>query len=173
MLFLLKDYYDVARFDVRLLITFAWEKYLLVLAHTLVDVYFQYLCFIANTFTFANSATILFVDDDPFSVAIGARRLQLLRHPRTDLPISNLQSAPSASPTLLCGTRLSALPLASAAYHIFTQLEFGRLPVVQILQRDFERMDRVLAALLRCVNSPSTTPCWCSDDWGSPFGSQP
>jgi len=146
VLFCPDDKDDVARFHIRSLITLTREGDLLVIPHTRLNDDLKHLLVRHDVTTLTVGTSVLVVDAFTGSVTIGARHLGLCQH-RTHSPGDNAHTATTA--TLALAGRLAVLAartMAVGAKNVAGDGNVRLLAVVQILQSDIQRVNRVLTA---------------------------
>mmetsp|Transcript_31547 Transcript_31547/g.87983 ORF Transcript_31547/g.87983 Transcript_31547/m.87983 type:complete len:466 (-) Transcript_31547:12-1409(-) len=146
---LVDDENDVARLTaVRRLVRLARERDLVALLHAALDEDLQHLAVAHDLLAAAAAALVGVRDDHALAVAGGADGLRLLDHARAHLPDGELDAPPAAvAARLRCRAVLAAAATAVGAEHVARDGQLDGAALVEVLERDLERMLMRLALL--------------------------
>lgn len=148
MLLLLQNDNDITRLKTRGLIALSIERYLLSIFHALVDVHLENLSLLDYLSSRARLTHVLGVDSLSLTVAISARRVNLLIHAGAELVENDLAAGAFAGRAALECALFAALALALVADDVLLEGELACCAIVHVLERHAELVDHVLALVL-------------------------
>ncbi|KAI3475524.1 hypothetical protein L1887_63081 [Cichorium endivia] len=135
---------DVAGDGVGRLVGLFLEGDVLAVLHALVDAHLEHLALLVDLFAVALLAAVLCVDDLAVALALWAGLLHLLHH-GTELSEHDLDTLAVASAARLYGALLAAAAVALFAEDVLLERKLGDLAGVELLERDLDAVDEVLA----------------------------
>lgn len=155
MRLLVDDNDNVAWNGVGCLVGLFLECDLRAIIHTFVDADFEDLALMVDLLAVALLAAILGVDDLTLTLTFGTGLLHLLNH-GTELTKDDLDTLTIASATCLDGTLLSSMAIALLAENLLLKSKLGELADVELLERDLDTVDEILALARAAWSSAST-----------------